>query len=884
MDLSQYAAGLAGACADAGVWVARNGELVRNEQEGLLKELRRAGRLFRRCARAAGRKMCAGVFGPSQAGKSYLISALARGEDGTLNARFGEVMHDFISEINPEGGKESTGLVTRFTMTRPDSLPEGHPVQIRLLTETDLVKIIANTYYADCEHKEEPQSKIAATLATLEKRAKSAAAASTVPASVIDLDALEDLREYLLRDFRAKARVVELERSYWEQALAIGPKLSLDDRVLLYALIWDEVAEFTGLLRTLLMALEALGHAEEAFCPITALIPRSGSIIDVATLTGLAGEATGEDLEVVTPKGKKALLPRAVVTALTAELTIVMDQKPAPYFDHTDLLDFPGYRSRYKFDDVRKELKKEGMLKEMFLRGKVAYLFQRYCADRELTSMLLCIGDGPQEVQDLPGVINDWICTTHGEHPEDRADKQVSLFFILTKVDVEFGQKAGTPSVETRWDNRLHASLLDFFGKQHDWPKEWNGRHAFNNLFLLRNPNFQWDAILEYEDGREKGIRATQQAFVADMESAFMKSDLVTAHFQNPRASWDAAMKLNDGGITLIRESLSPLCNPEIKRVQLLQSISSTRKTLVRRLAAFYKSDDRELIRRQKLGLVKTLFARLGDLEKTHQRLGLLLHSFTVSDADIFEMHPEAYRRFLALPEETAATPVEAPPQDIDITEVNLDEWNPFAEPQAPEDGDSTQTAPALPLTRDEAAFFAAYIESSWVGRLHALADDAALQKYFMLSGQDFSALVSELATAADRLDLREKMAADFRKAAEYANTQKENIVRQQASIAAHCINSFVDWLGFDPARPEEERTVQAGASSSVIFRPLPPVQGFPQLEESRSSYTGQWFGDWLKALYQLVMDNVNFDGEQVINAEENTALGGILRQLEVEA
>ena len=94
-----------------------------------------------------------------------------------------------------------------------------------------------------------------------------------------------------------------------------------------------------------------------------------------------------------------------------------------PYFEHTDLLDFPGYRSRYKFDDVRRELEKPGLLREMFLRGKVAYLFQRYCAERELTSMLLCIGPSNQEVQDLPGVINDWICSTHGERPEERAGR-----------------------------------------------------------------------------------------------------------------------------------------------------------------------------------------------------------------------------------------------------------------------------------------------------------------------------------------------------------------------------------------------------------------------------------------------------------------------------
>ena len=43
MELSQYARELAAACRDAGAWVTRNSELVRNEQEELLKELRRAG-------------------------------------------------------------------------------------------------------------------------------------------------------------------------------------------------------------------------------------------------------------------------------------------------------------------------------------------------------------------------------------------------------------------------------------------------------------------------------------------------------------------------------------------------------------------------------------------------------------------------------------------------------------------------------------------------------------------------------------------------------------------------------------------------------------------------------------------------------------------------
>ncbi len=871
MSLEDLCAKLGGACSEAGEWVRRNTDLVRNEEESLLKELRHAGRQYRILGRAAGRKMCAGVFGPSQAGKSYLISALARDSQGFLMARFGAEKHDFIQEINPEGGKESTGLVTRFTLSEPAKLTEGFPVQVRLLSETDLVKIVANTFYADCEHKEEDQSDVQKTLELLKTRRRK-------DASHIDLDAMEDLREYLNRDFRSKARVAMLDKQYWPEALALGPCLGLEDRLLLYALIWDEVPEFTRLLGILFQALEQLGHPDLAYCPMSALTPRESSIIDVATLEGLEnGTADGETLEMISADGKKATLPRAVVTALTAELTIVMDQQPAPYFQTTDLLDFPGYRSRYKIDNIRHELAKPGMLKEMFLRGKVAYLFQRYCNEHELTSMLLCIGPSNQEVQDLPGVINDWVCSTHGDRPELRDNHPVSLFLVLTKFDMEFEQKKGAPSVESRWDNRLHASLLDFFGKQHDWPREWDSKGAFRNLFLLRNPNFRFDAILDYDaEGHEKGVRSEMQGYVQSLEQAFMNSQLVASHFANPRVSWDAAMRLNDGGISYIRESLSPLCNPELKDSQLSQAITEISAKLHNRLKIFYRSDDREELLKQKLGQVKVLFARLGALQKNYQRMGKLLRSFTLRDADIFDMYPEALRNFLEDHEDKAKESETGPetPAEVDITEVDLESWNPFSD--SPDH--AQQAAEVEPERMDEAAFFAKQIEQNWISHLRDLASDPAMQKYFQLSAQEFSDLVGELGTGCARLELRKAMLDAFHKASAYVNTQKESILWQQSSMAAHIINHYVSYLGFDPESSEQERTIKAGANTVVVFTPPKSVTGMVELGTERSNYLAGYLRDWLHALYALVVGNVNFDGQTEINMEENLALGTLLQ------
>src|SRR5258708_29075713 len=66
----------------------KNAAIIGREQDTLSKAMRRAGARARRLERAALRPMSVGVFGPSQAGKSYLVEVLARPEHGSLKARF----------------------------------------------------------------------------------------------------------------------------------------------------------------------------------------------------------------------------------------------------------------------------------------------------------------------------------------------------------------------------------------------------------------------------------------------------------------------------------------------------------------------------------------------------------------------------------------------------------------------------------------------------------------------------------------------------------------------------------------------------------------------------------------------------------------------------
>src|SRR5689334_16666437 len=141
------------ASSEARAWVtrlARTATSVGNEEHSLAEGTRRAANLSRKLAASAGRRNSAGVFGPSQAGKSYLVSVLAKNPQSRnpLTANFAGKQKNFIAEINPPGDRESTGLVTRFTIV-PGTTDQNYPVELRMLTETDLVKILGNSFLSD---------------------------------------------------------------------------------------------------------------------------------------------------------------------------------------------------------------------------------------------------------------------------------------------------------------------------------------------------------------------------------------------------------------------------------------------------------------------------------------------------------------------------------------------------------------------------------------------------------------------------------------------------------------------------------------------------------------------------------------------------------------
>jgi hypothetical protein len=854
---------------------------VANEAHGLATSARKAENLARKLQGAAGRRNCVGVFGPSQAGKSYLVSALARRPMTQLTADFAGVHKDFLTEINPPGDRESTGLVTRFTAHK-SAVNADHPVELRLLSETDVVKILANSFYSDFDPNN-IKIDVPDETAIREALAAARAAAGGAPAAHLDEITLYDLGEYFQSNF--KSRIEPLSRvGYWDGVIATAGRLRLEKRAKLYAMLWGNLDAFTALFVELIRTLELLGFAQEARAELDALVPRERSIIDVTMLQQLGTAQDKADPISVRPLAGEALgapvqLPRAAVTALTAELTIVMTDSPWPFFAHTDLLDFPGARSRLKLTGLPEDpADRSRQVRELLLRGKIAYLFQRYTEERELTSMLLCMPPSVAEVKDLASMVKSWIDSTHGSTPRQRAQVRNALFLILTKFDVEFQEKVGenAESRQGKWDRRLDASLIELYGKD-EWVGNWNGR-PFANALFLRNPGVKQQHLMDYQeiveqaDGSERlleaGPAAGSKALIDEYRRAFVGSELVRRHFGRAEEAWAAAFAPNDGGVGFLVERLSEVLDPNLKKQQIGERLREQADELDAKLRRFYHAQD-DASRREKEQALMELRRQLFQAVRARnfRTFAHLLQCLLVRERDVREI-------FLNV---AALRLVDQPARPAETTVI--DAWSDDPWSTTP---NAVETTPMQ--SADRSAMFATNVVNHWTERLRGLSQNADAMQALGLEGRIIDDLVQEVIVGAHRLMLTDVIAKGVRAHVQSANVRWDDVADRAGCIAATAINDYVSYLGYGDL-PESKRPgfpEPPKEPTRAIFAPPPKVDGAPALGASRLPLEQLYFLDWGVALRQLGLDNTSFAGGREIDEAQNRRLGQILEMIAI--
>ena len=841
------------------------------DADGLIEKLRRSRNLSRRLGSAAGRQLSIGVFGMSQAGKSYLISTLARGADGDLRTVLEGQRLDFIGHINPPGGgKEATGLVTRFTRQTTET-PKGYPVALTLFTEADLIKILGNSFFHDFDRERvkfdtEPE-RIQQLLAGLEK------ARRPNPTDGIDADDMVDVFDYFDRRFQQSME--PLKADYWPTAIELAPYLQRPERARLLSVLWGGIAALTEAYVNLADGLARLNGARTVYAPLDALVVRKGegfewsenSIINVDVLNRL-GKDAAQTIEVLPATadgtGAAVAVPRSLLTALTAEMRFELAEPPvASLLEQVDLLDFPGYRGRLQvgdLDDVRRQVKRDDVdpVAQLLLRGKVAYLFERYTDDQEMNVLIMCTRcDSQIEITTLTPVLNAWVHSTQGETPQDRAERPCGLLWVLTQLDHRLKPKRGQTASQQQqeWNNMVHITLLERFS-QCEWLQEWTPARPFQNVYLVRKPGFLDASIKTTADGEELELLPGEAERLAEQQALFLNSENVGRHIADGAAAWEAVLKLNDGGMERLGHALEGAARPETKLARIASQLDRLTEDIVgHRLGQYFFSEGADEVERKR----KLADQVKAALEEVLDAFGELLFCLQPAAEPLRRLYLRADTAAVgggAAAEQQAGAP-ERPRRP---TVVRL------------------PTARAQPVIASRAAAFAKAVMSEWIRQLKDLPDSADLQRFLGLSAETLRAITDELVSASDRLRLEGELIEALRPLEEKRSTTRTGIVDQQVFLARGVVNEFVDTLGV-AAVPMTERPLSQVDGRRIFEPPAPiPAGTLPQLPAEEILYTGTYAVDWMDAFRALAIGNAGHSAGREITPEQNMRLGEILK------
>ncbi|MNO31321.1 putative bacterial virulence factor [compost metagenome] len=868
---------------DAINWISevrRSAPRLDNEADDLILSLRRIRNSATSLGAASERPMTVGFFGLSQAGKSYLISTLAAGTNGMLETDLGGQRLDFLTHVNPPGsGKEATGLVTRFSRTAKPG-PDDFPLELKLFAEVELAKVLANAYFNDFD-TEKVQYRINETavlqlLKELGKRRQE----RVVPG--MSEDDVVSLWDYLHSSFPGSLAV--LNGYYWPVAVELAPYLRVEDRVRLFAIFWGELAELSAAYLEFARALASLGNPDRVYAPAEALVrptaqgglSQADSIMNVDMLERLG---TPTDLRIKVRPWRDGVLHAEVelslaqLATLTAEMVFPLAEPTSePLFEEVDLLDFPGYRGRLNIeslDDVRRALgrDKASPVAQLILRGKVAYLFERYTDSQEMNVLVVCTPSNKQsDVTSVGPVLSRWIDKTQGATPQERARRKNGLLWAITMFDIRIANDldTGEDLLRIGWGSggMMKMTMLERFG-QYAWLQEWAAGNAFDNTFLVRKPRMKV-AFLDLKDGQEVGINGALDEHLKLMRQTFSEDQTVRQHVRDAGVAWDAMLALNDGGIGRISAYLRLVALRETKLVRIREQMDDVLHQLETRLGRWYQAEGAGELEKKR-GIAKQISEAIWPRRAL---LGELLQRMQLADDKLRGLYLRAGEEDPGVPAAEGVGSAVKLGADLG----GDDGFDLFDEPQVP-------AAPADTVVRSSGSDsrFAQAVLREWIGHLRHIPEDVRLMTYLGLAKPAIEALVDEIITGATRLNLQQRLLQAIVRT-EQVGSKREQLVSRQVLTAKMILADFIGWLGFIDMELEQRPQSRANPGAKLFQPPERIAAGqLPKLLPQPLEHTRGYVGDWLVALATIATDNAGHSAGREITPQQNESLGRII-------
>jgi hypothetical protein len=567
----------------------------------------------------------AALYGESQVGKSYLISSLLSEEGKPFSITDeNNIVHNFIEEINPPGGgSESTSLVSRFSVNYKP-LNDKFPIKAVLLSPADIVLVLCDSFYNDINLKASQKihflssEEINDEVFKLNVRYKD----RTVQQKVIREDDVLDIQEYFTNYFQKADKVIDSK--FFEEVSLFISKSNPHEWKDIFSLLWNKNDIFTTLFGELIEEYQKLSFSNEVYLPIESVLYAYGTILDVKRLHEIYSEPKRiepkytSNTKIFLPKTNQELdFAKTYLCALTAELVFSQSDtllKNKPFLKETDLLDFPGARSRM---EKPIEAIEKITIPDLLLRGKVAYLFNKYSDAEKINILIFCAKHEMTAQRFMPRLLNNWINKVVGVTAEKRDDfisksKISPLFVISTFFNINLAYNplldksdgTGTP-LSNRWSQRFETTLENeyFEKKTYSWFENWTkSLPDFQNIFLLRDfeksetPSNLFKGYNVNKRELEEVTTPQYPNFRQELRQSFLEYDFVKRHFANPAETWDEAASINKDGTKLIIDKLTVAANniKAARREKTLMELNELLQDIIIELLKHFHSSDKD--------------------------------------------------------------------------------------------------------------------------------------------------------------------------------------------------------------------------------------------------------------------------------------------------
>ncbi|BBN58162.1 hypothetical protein TRE132_62870 [Pseudomonas chlororaphis subsp. aurantiaca] len=571
-------------------------------------------------------------------------------------------------------------------------------------------------------------------------------------------------------------------------------------------------------------------------------------------------------------------IPVAQLAALTAEMTFRLIETPSDEIvEHVDLLDFPGYRGRKKLHEIANSSDpdsstKDNSVSQLILRGKVAYLFERYTDNQEMNALVVCTGSTKQsDVNDVGPVLTRWIEKTQGGDAATRLKRETGLIWALTMLDlrVSTSLKLTPAQYDESWDGMIKLTMLERFGSL-PWMNNWAGA-PFQNTFLVRKPRMDAAFIKQDSSGAETGINPDYQDRLNELGQSFASNELVCKHIKEPGKAWQAMLKEDDGGISHFSSSFSGVANTEFKLQRIREQLSECIESLtVHGLSTWYHADGDGAAAAKK-AQAQMILTQLG---RRPAVLGELINHLDVPSEEIRDLYLSGvYESEEVQASDEPATPASSPSLYGDDGGFDFADF-----------GDDLDSSPAhvsadikAPEAQSNEHRFAKAAFTAWIAHLRELPTRQSLLNLLGLEKAVIEATVDELVTAGHRQDLPGQLSRAVLKRAQ-SGARRDQLVERQVLEVQRVLRDFVSWFGYIQKPVAERPNSRAGAKAPLFsfYTDVGPGQ-VPVLPAQPANQAQLFLGDWLSGLAYITLDNAGHGAGREITPEQNEKLGRVL-------